>query len=189
MKNNLSIETICAVFCKFNHISPIDLYSTTRSRPIAETRRMIWGYLRENTRMTWKALGELFGRDHATAMYGAGKHKIHISVSPKGSCYDIMYANRYKAALREIDGEDFLDIADLTDDDAFTAVKDEINIVDGKSYMLTYYCPTTDKYIAPVVKANSLRRAIQEYELYNPITDEELILAKYLKEIVFTKTL
>ncbi len=189
MKNDLSIETICAVFCKFNHISPIDLHSTTRERPVAETRRMIWGYLRENTRMTWKSLGELLGRDHATAMYGASKHKIHISVSPKGGCYDVMYANRYKAALREINGEDFLDIADLTDDDTFIAVEDEISTIDSKSYMLTYYCPTTDKYIAPVVKANSLRRAIQEYELYNPITNEELVLAKTIKEIVFTKTL
>lgn len=189
MKNDLSVETICAVFCKFNHTSPKDLHSTTRSRPVAETRRMIWGYLRENTQMTWKALGELLGRNHTTAMYGASKHKIHISVSPKGGCYDISYANTYKAAIREIDGEDFLDISELNDEEVFIAVEDEISAIDNKNYMLTYYCPTTDKYIAPVVKAYSLRRAIQEYELYNPITNEELILAKYLKEIAFTKTL
>ncbi len=189
MKNDLSIETICAVFCKFNHTSPIYLYQNTRKQAVAETRRMIWGYLRENTSMTWKELGELFGRDHTTAMYGASKHKIHNSVSPNGGRYDVAYSERYKAALLEIDGEDFLDIGGLPDDDAFKAVEDEINMGSGKNYMLTYYCPTTDRYIAPVVKAISLRRAIQEYEWYNPITNEELVLAKVHEEIVLTKAL
>ena len=47
--------------------------------------------------------------------------------------------------------------------------------------MLTYYyCPTNDEYIAPVVKSTSLREAIEEYELYNAITDEELLIAKAL---------
>jgi hypothetical protein len=49
-----------------------------------------------------------------------------------------------------------------------------------KDYMLTYYVEKNDKYIAPVVRATSLVEAIQEYELYNPITTEELVLAKAL---------
>jgi hypothetical protein len=49
-----------------------------------------------------------------------------------------------------------------------------------REYMLTYYVEKSDKYIAPVVRATSLVEAIQEYELYNPITDEQLVLAKVL---------
>jgi hypothetical protein len=180
MKNHLSIETICAVFCKHNHTSPIDLYSTNRERPIAETRRMIWGYLRGNTQMTWKALGELFGRDHSTAMYAVSKHKMHISVSPRGMRYDVGYSDKYMAAVIELDGE-YSDeyIAAAREVEKLTEIAKEKQLY-IRSYMLTYYCPSTDRYIAPVVKATSLREAIQEYESYIPITNEELVIAKAL---------
>ena len=165
MKNDLSIETICAVFCKFNHVNPLDLYNRSRERRVNEARRMIWGYLRENTPMTFKALGKLFGRDHATAMYAVSMHKISVSVSPKGSCYDIEYSDTYRASIMEINS--------LAED-----AQNKLSY--SKSYMLTYYCPAKDKYIAPVVKSTSLREAIDDYELYNPITNEELVIAKAL---------
>ena len=180
MKNNLSIETICAVFCKHNHVNPRDLYSITRERPVAETRRMIWGYLRENTQMTWKALGELFGRDHCTALYNTSKHKMHISVSTRGGRYDVGYSDKYIAAVIELDGE--------YSDEHIAAAREIKKVTEDtekkqpkiRSYMLTYYCPSNDRYIAPVVKATSLREAIQEYESYIPITNEELVIAKAL---------
>jgi hypothetical protein len=165
MKTDLSIETICAVFCKFNRTNPLDLYNRSRERRVNETRRMVWGYLRENTPMTFTALGKLFGRDHATAMYAVSKHKISVSVSPRGSCYDIEYSDTYRASILEINS--------LTED-----AKNKLKY--SKSYMLTYYCPTTDRYTAPVIKSTSLREAIDDYELYNPIINEELVLAKAL---------
>lgn len=180
MRNDLSIETICAVFCKFNNVSPLNLYKKTRERRVNEARRMIWGYLRENTPMTYVALGALFGRDHATAMYGVSRHGIHISVSSKGGRYDVEYSDTYIAAVTEIDGEysdaykaAVTEIESLTEDT-------EKKLLYSKSYMLTYYCPTNDRYIAPVVKATSMREAIKNYELYNPITNEELLIAKAL---------
>ena len=177
MKKDLSVETICAVFCKHNQVNPIHLYSTTRERPIAETRRMIWGYLRENTEMTWKELGDIFARDHATAMYNASKHKMHISVSTKGGRYDVGYSDKYIAAVIELDGDYFDEHIAAARKVTEDTEKKQIKI---RSYMLTYYCPSNDRYIAPVVKATSLREAIQEYESYIPITDEELVIVKAL---------
>jgi len=164
MKTDLSIETICSVFCKFNKTNPLDLYTRSRERRIVETRRMIWGYLRENTPMTFNELGDLFNRDHPSTIHSVSKHRVSVSLSPKGSPYDLEYTEKYREAISEI--------RILTDE--------MLSKLIYRDYMLTYYCPTTDKYIAPVVSATSLRESIQEYELYNPITDEELVLAKAL---------
>jgi len=164
MKKDLSVNIICAVFCKVNSTNLLDLYTRSRERRIVETRRMIWGYLRENTPMTLNELGELFNRDHCSAIHSVSKHRVAISLSPKGAPYDLDYTKKYMDAISEI--------RILTDE--------MLSKLIYRDYMLTYSCPTTHEYIEPVVSARSLREAIQEYELYNPITDEELVLAKVL---------
>jgi hypothetical protein len=125
---------------------------------------MIWGYLRENTPMTLNELGELFNRDHCSAIHSVSKHRVAISISPKGAPYDLEYTKKYMDAISEI--------RILTDE--------MLGKLIYRDYLLRYHCPATDEYIAPVVKAISLREAIQEYEFYNPITDEELIAAEAL---------
>lgn len=152
------------MFCKYNHANPLNLYTRSRERRIVETRRMIWGYLRDNTPMTFNELGTLFNRDHASTIHSVAKHRVSVSLSPKGAPYDLEYTEKYKGAVLEIK----------------TLSEDILGRIIYRDYMLTYYCPTNDEYIAPVIKSTSLREAIEEYELYNPITDEELVIAKAL---------
>jgi len=164
MKNNLSIETICAVFCKANSTNLLDLYTRSRERRIVETRRMIWGYLRENTPMTLNELAELFNRDHCSVIHSVSKHRVAISLSTKGAPYDLDYSKKYMDAISEI--------RILTDE--------MLGKLIYRDYLLRYHCPTTLEFTFPVVHATSLREAIEQYELYNPITDEELIAAEAL---------
>lgn len=164
MKRDLSVDTICAVFCKANSTNPLQLRTRSRARRIVETRRMIWGYLRENTPMTFNELGALFNRDHPSTIHSVSKHRVAISLSPKGAPYDLEYTKKYRDAVSEIRILMYEMLSKLT----------------YRDYMLRYYCPTTLEFIFPVVQATSLREAIEQYELYNPITDEELILAETL---------
>lgn len=164
MKTDLSIEAICSVFCKYNHTNPLELRTRSRARRTVETRRMIWGYLRENTPMTFNELGELFNRDHPSTIHSVSRHRVAVSLSPKGYPYDLEYTEKYRGAVLEIK----------------TLSEEILGRIVYRDYMLTYYCPTNDEYIAPVVKSTSLREAIEEYELYNAITDEELLIAKAL---------
>lgn len=160
----LPLDIIQSVFCKINGTSPVYLTSKTRERRVVETRRMIWGYLRQNTDMTLTSLGNLFNRDHPSTLHNITKHYEATSITPTGVLYDIDYTERYRLGVLEL--------------------KHLFEIGHGdkvyRDYMLTYYNPATDAYIAPVVKASSLAEAIKEYEQYNAITDEELVLVKAL---------
>jgi hypothetical protein len=158
------IDITINVFCAINKVSPSTLYNKTRERNAVETRRMVWGYLRENTGLSLVELGDLFSRDHPSTLHSIKKHQTALSLTPSGGYYDSWYTARFR------DGA--LQIRHMVSDREKNRVY--------KEYMLTYYVEKNDKYIAPVVRATSLVEAIQEYELYNPITDEELVLAKAL---------
>jgi len=162
--NKEFIDTVKAVFCRINNTTPALLSTKTRKQTVVETRRMVWGYLKQHTKMTFESLGYLFNRDHSTAVHNIEKHFTATSLTPSGVIYDQSYTERYRAGVLELKhifegrGED----------------------VQCREYMLTYYCHSGKYYINPTIKASSLSEAISEYEQYNPITDEELILAKAL---------
>jgi hypothetical protein len=158
------IDITINVFCVINKVAPSTLYNKTRERNAVETRRMVWGYLRENTGLSLTELGDLFSRDHPSTLHSIKKHHTALSLTPSGGYYDSWYTARFR------DGA--LQIKHMVSDREKNRVYRE--------YMLTYYVEKSDKYIAPVVRATSLVEAIQEYELYNPITDEQLVLAKVL---------
>lgn len=158
-----SIELVKSVFCKINNISPINLDTKVRAIQVVETRRMIWAYLRQNnTNLTLDELGQMFKRDHSTTLHNLNKHAIATSIAPSGVIYDVDYTERYRAGVLEIKH----------------MIEDQEKEWVFKNYMLTYYSPSGDYYISPTVKATSILEAINEYESYNSMTDEELILAK-----------
>lgn len=164
MHEKVPIETVKSVFCKINGTSPVWLPSRSKERRTVETRRMIWWYLRENTPMTLSELGEIFNRDHSSTLHNLSKHAESTSITPTGVLYDIDYTERYRAGVLEL--------------------KHIINLGEDakvyRNYMLTYYNHATEEYMAPVVRATSIMEAIIEYEQYNAITDEELLIAKAL---------
>jgi hypothetical protein len=162
--SNEFIDIVKAVFCRINNTTPALLPSRTRKQNVVETRRMVWGYLKEHTKMTFESLGQLFDRDHSTALHNIEKHFVASSLTRSGVIYDHNYTERYRSGVLELKH-------------IFEGKTEDINY---REYMLTYYCRTGKYYINPTVKASSLAEAIFEYEQYNPITDEELILAKAL---------
>lgn len=162
MKEEKLIELSIHVFCKINDSSPYSIYTKSRERPVVESRRMIWGYLRDNTPMSLTTLGKLFHRDHPTVLHSMKEHNNAISISPSGIPFDAKYTEKFRHGCLQLKHK-------------IDAIEKEVVY---KEYMLTYQDKENGTYKAPIVRATSLSEAISEYEIYNPIVDEELILAK-----------
>jgi hypothetical protein len=164
MKDAKLIELSTQVFCKINDISPHSLYTRTRERSVVESRRMIWGYLRTNTALSLTQLGDMFNRDHPTVLHSMKQHENAISISRNGIPFDAAYTEKFRAGCLQI--------------------KHKIDEIEKElvynQYMLTYHVKKNGTYVAPVVRATSLVEAISEYEMYNVMVDEELILAKLI---------
>jgi len=73
--------------CNALQVDYHDLKSRNRSNENAEARFIIFQLLRQHTHLSFKAIGELFNRDHSTAMYGVetfsdlvdGKNKAFLA--------------------------------------------------------------------------------------------------------------
>jgi chromosomal replication initiation ATPase DnaA len=78
-------EKIPAIISDALRLSMSDLASPIRTREMAEARAIIVYILRIKTIMTWKAIGNLFNRDHTTAMYGYNVVADQIDVNPEFS--------------------------------------------------------------------------------------------------------
>jgi hypothetical protein len=162
MKYDTLTELSIQVFCRVNDISPHALFTKSRERASVESRRMIWGYLRTNTALSLTELGKMFKRDHPTVLHSMKQHNNAISISPGGMPFDANYTEKFREGCQ--------DIRNNIDESEKEAVY--------RDYMLTYHVKKNDTYIAPIVRSTSLVEAINEYEIYNSIIDEELILVK-----------
>jgi hypothetical protein len=162
MKYDTLTELSIQVFCRVNGINPHRLFTKSRERSTVESRRMIWGYLRTNTALSFTELGSMFNRDHPTVLHSMKQHNNAISISPGGMPFDANYTEKFREGCLYIKSE--------TDEPERAPIYRE--------YMLTYHVKRDDTYIAPIVRSTSLVEAINEYEIYNSIIDEELILVK-----------
>ena len=66
-------------------LSPDDLVSKSRSRPMTTARHMAMYLLRELTGLSLIKIGERFDRDHTTAIHGI--RKIESLMPARGSVY------------------------------------------------------------------------------------------------------
>jgi chromosomal replication initiator protein len=62
-----------------------DLVSKNRSRPLTTARHIAMYLLRETTSLSLIKIGEIFDRDHSTAMHGI--NKVQNDMSARGSTY------------------------------------------------------------------------------------------------------
>lgn len=71
-----TIDELISHVCKTRMITKDSLVGRTRKRGVVETRQIIW-YLLKNkvvrNSLTLQQLGEMFGRDHATTLWGVRK--------------------------------------------------------------------------------------------------------------------
>jgi chromosomal replication initiator protein len=81
----ISSETIMDETAKYFGLSRGDLVSKSRSRPLTTARHVAMYLLRELTGLSLIKIGELFDRDHSTALHGI--HKIEGQMPVRGSTY------------------------------------------------------------------------------------------------------
>jgi chromosomal replication initiator protein len=81
----ISFETIMDETAKYFGLGREDLVSKSRSRPLTTARHIAMYLLRELTGLSLIKIGELFDRDHSTALHGI--QKIEGQMPVRGSTY------------------------------------------------------------------------------------------------------
>jgi chromosomal replication initiation ATPase DnaA len=74
--NLTTIDNLIECVCKRRMINKNALNGRTRLRGAVEGRQIIWYLLKHkvvNNELTLRQMGEMFGRDHSTALYGVKK--------------------------------------------------------------------------------------------------------------------
>lgn len=99
-----AIDEATETFSMLNRVSPKELTSARRDRPLVETRCMIWAYLRENSTLTMHNLGRLFNRHHTSVIACLKTHKKHIDFFSNGRRVNELYTKKF------LEGSEILDM-------------------------------------------------------------------------------
>ena len=100
---SIEIEDLVVIVSNYFNISPVELFTKTRVKHIAEARQFFFCIARRNTHKSLDEIGQVAinyervtALDHATVLHGANKIKDLCSVYPK-------YKNDLKQLQEAID--------------------------------------------------------------------------------------
>jgi chromosomal replication initiator protein len=83
----VTVDLVVSVAADYFGISPEEIRSASRSRPLVTARQMAMYLCRELTDMSLPAIGRAFGgRDHSTVIYA--KDKVRELIQERQSCYE-----------------------------------------------------------------------------------------------------
>lgn len=84
-KGTITIDAIQALTCSYYKVSPEDLKSKSRRRPIVLCRDISMYFSRSYTRQPLETIGKAFNRDHATVIHGI--RAIEKEIQKRGKIY------------------------------------------------------------------------------------------------------
>ncbi len=92
MPEPIKIETIIAEVAKTYNVSESDILSNRRTAALALARQVAMYIARETTDLSYKAIGESFGKDHTTVLYNVNRVEEYLKDKPyqKELVYDII---------------------------------------------------------------------------------------------------
>ncbi|HYN36650.1 MAG TPA: chromosomal replication initiator protein DnaA, partial [Actinomycetota bacterium] len=80
-------DLVISVACEYFNLTPDELRSSSRTRPLVDARQMAMYLCRELTDLSLPKIGERFGgRDHSTVVHAAGK--IRHNMQEHETCYE-----------------------------------------------------------------------------------------------------
>ena len=80
--NVSSINDFVEKYCELHEITQNKLFSSARHRPLVEKRMILAYFLRKGTNMSWKAIGKLMNKNHASMIHYVNKIETLITVYP-----------------------------------------------------------------------------------------------------------
>lgn len=98
-----SIKEAIHIFAQLNRANEDALIMSRRDRELAETRRMVWAYLHNNTKLSLTFLGQLFNRHHSTVIAGLRVHKRNMDVFSNGRPINPLYVRKYEEGAQILD--------------------------------------------------------------------------------------
>jgi ribosome biogenesis protein Nip4 len=98
-----SIKEAIHIFAQLNRANEDALVMSRRDRELAETRRMVWAYLHDNTKLSLTFLGQLFNRHHSTVIAGLRVHKHNMDVFSNGKPINPLYVRKYEEGAQILD--------------------------------------------------------------------------------------
>ena len=78
----ISIEKIIAEVARTYNVSESDILSNRRTASLALARQVSMYIARETTELSFKAIGEKFGKDHTTVLYNVKKIEDFLKDKP-----------------------------------------------------------------------------------------------------------
>ena len=78
----IKIETIIAEVAKTYNVSESDILSNRRTSALALARQVAMYIARETTNLSYKAIGESFGKDHTTVLYNVNRIENFLKDKP-----------------------------------------------------------------------------------------------------------
>jgi len=78
----IKVEKIIEEVAKTYNVSESDIISNRRTAPLVLARQVAMYIARETTELSFKAIGECFGKDHSTVLYNVGQIDKFLSDKP-----------------------------------------------------------------------------------------------------------
>ena len=78
----IKIEKIISEVARSYNVSEADIYSNRKTQQLAQARQVAMFIVREMTDMSYKAIGDHFGRDHTTVLYNIKKIENFLKDKP-----------------------------------------------------------------------------------------------------------
>ena len=78
----VKIEKIIAEVAKTYNVSENDILSNRRTQALALARQVAMYIARETTDLSYKAIGESFGKDHTTVLYNVNRIEEFLKDKP-----------------------------------------------------------------------------------------------------------
>jgi len=161
MRREKIIERAIDTFAMVNDVSVQALYSSTRMRTLIDCRRMIYAYLRETTSMTLWEIAQVFGKDHATALFHIRRHDELMEKTDRGKWLYPKYATTYEEGAAILN----------------RLIKESLNGKKFSKYSLVYRHLDTQEQSEFKITSSTIADAIYQYEAVNNTDNLELISA------------
>ena len=96
----MNIDLVFKEIAHLNGVTPDQMKNKGRRMEVIKAKRMLCGYLRNNTRMSYKNIGDHIASDHSTAVYHNKVHNQLHEMNTKGNYIDQEYVNQYQMVER-----------------------------------------------------------------------------------------
>lgn len=108
VKDPNEVEAIIKKVAQFFKVEIEDLKGLVRTRELVEPRQIIMFILTKHSKLSLKLIGELFNRDHTTALYGRNNVENMLITEKEfrfkfQMCIEEVFNNDYLARTRFID--------------------------------------------------------------------------------------